>query len=46
MADKEITVFPLPHPSPLNRRWYGKFPDMLAERLAQVRHHLEDKTKT
>jgi uracil-DNA glycosylase len=34
---REITVFPLPHPSPLNRRWYDRFPDMLAERLAEVR---------
>lgn len=42
---KEITVFPLPHPSPLNQRWYGKFPEMLAGRLAEVRERLEDKTK-
>jgi uracil-DNA glycosylase len=33
---KEIIVFPLPHPSPLNRRWYDKFPDMLADRLAEI----------
>ena len=32
-AFKEITVFPLPHPSPLNRRWYDRFPAMLADRL-------------
>src|SRR5262245_52342607 len=43
---KEISIFPLPHPSPLNQRWYGRFPDMLAERLAQVREQLEDKTRT
>jgi uracil-DNA glycosylase len=42
---KEITVFPLPHPSPLNQRWYGEFPEMLAERLAEVRERLDDKTK-
>jgi uracil-DNA glycosylase len=35
-AVKEITVYPLPHPSPLNRRWYDKFPQMLADRLAEV----------
>ncbi len=39
-AVKEITVFPLPHPSPLNRRWYNKFPAMLADRLAEVRKDL------
>jgi uracil-DNA glycosylase len=33
---KAITVYPLPHPSPLNRRWYDRFPDMLADRLAEV----------
>jgi uracil-DNA glycosylase len=42
---KEITVFPLPHPSPLNQRWYGKFPEMLADRLAEVRDHFGHKTK-
>ncbi len=42
---KPISVFPLPHPSPLNRRWYGRFPEMLADRLAEVRKHLEDQTK-
>ncbi len=24
---------PLPHPSPLNQRWYKQFPDLLARRL-------------
>ena len=33
---KLISVMPLPHPSPLNRRWLAKFPSMLASRLAQV----------
>lgn len=36
---KEVTVLPLPHPSPLNRRWYDQFPEMLARRLAEVRSH-------
>lgn len=36
LAPKEILVRPLPHPSPLNRRWYSRFPEMLARRLAEV----------
>lgn len=39
---RAITVFPLPHPSPLNRRWYDRFPSMLADRLAEVRGLLKD----
>lgn len=31
---KAIVVQPLPHPSPLNQRWYGQFPGLLAARLA------------
>jgi uracil-DNA glycosylase len=42
---KEITVFPLPHPSPLNRRWYDRFPAMLADRLAEVRKEIGDTSK-
>jgi uracil-DNA glycosylase len=34
---KPITLGPLPHPSPLNQRWYKQFPDLLARRLAAVR---------
>lgn len=30
---KPITVAPLPHPSPLNQRWYKRFPELLAARL-------------
>ena len=33
---KPITVLPLPHPSPLNQRWYKRFPDLLARRLASI----------
>ncbi len=33
---KPITVSPLPHPSPLNQRWYKQFPDLLARRLASM----------
>jgi len=35
--DKLVSVMPLPHPSPLNRRWLGEFSAMLARRLSQVR---------
>lgn len=31
---KEVSVGPLPHPSPLNQRWYGLFPGLLDARLA------------
>lgn len=34
---KELTICPLPHPSPLNARWYKRFPELLAKRLAQAR---------
>ena len=34
---KTLTVYPLPHPSPLNRRWFSRFPSMLAGRLDEVR---------
>jgi uracil-DNA glycosylase len=40
---KAVTVFPLPHPSPLNRRWYHRFPSMLAERLAEILRSREDR---
>ncbi len=42
-SSKELTVFPLPHPSPLNRRWYDRFPGMLADRLAEIRQQIQDK---
>ncbi len=35
---KTLTVAPLPHPSPLNQRWYKQFPDLLAKRLADLDH--------
>lgn len=31
---KSLTLMPLPHPSPLNQRWYKRFPELLARRLA------------
>src|SRR5438874_9504438 len=42
---KSLVVYPLPHPSPLNQRWYSRFPAMLADRLAEVRRHLQDATE-
>ena len=33
---KSLTIMPLPHPSPLNRRWYKQFPGLLARRLAAI----------
>jgi uracil-DNA glycosylase len=33
---KAVNVLPLPHPSPLNQRWYGQFPELLASRLRAI----------
>jgi uracil-DNA glycosylase len=33
---KSLTIMPLPHPSPLNQRWYKQFPGLLARRLEAV----------
>jgi len=33
---KPVTIGPLPHPSPLNQRWYKQFPALLAARLKGV----------
>ena len=33
---RAIILLPLPHPSPLNQKYYGAFPRMLQTRLAQV----------
>lgn len=30
---REVVLCPLPHPSPLNRRWVGRFPELLRARL-------------
>ena len=32
-AARRIALHPLPHPSPLNAAWYGRFPGLLAARL-------------
>lgn len=34
--EKLITLLPLPHPSPLNVRYYSKFPQMLQQRINQL----------
>jgi uracil-DNA glycosylase len=39
-AAREVEVLPLPHPSPLNRRWHAQFPSMLAQRLGEIRSSL------
>ena len=33
---KPLTLQPLPHPSPLNQRWYKQFPSLLDRRLAAL----------
>ncbi len=33
---KALTLLPLPHPSPLNQKYYAAFPKMLQNRLSQV----------
>ncbi len=35
-STRKVLVHPLPHPSPLNRRWYSRFPEMLANRLTDI----------
>lgn len=32
-AARTFKLYPLPHPSPLNATWYGRFPDLLTARL-------------
>ncbi|NCS07036.1 MAG: uracil-DNA glycosylase [Microcystis aeruginosa G13-07] len=32
---KKVTLLPLPHPSPLNQRYYALFPDLLQKRLTE-----------
>ncbi len=33
LQQRSVTLLPLPHPSPLNQKYYAKFPEMLQERL-------------
>jgi uracil-DNA glycosylase len=39
-GSKLCKIRPLPHPSPLNQRWYPQFPSMLARRLAEIRREI------
>ena len=45
LAGKKINLHPLPHPSPLNARWYKLFPDMLDSRLRSLKWP-DDQIKT
>ncbi len=36
VQQRSLTVMPLPHPSPLNQRYYSKFPHMLQQRLQDM----------
>lgn len=33
---RTFTLYPLPHPSPLNQTWYARFPELLRNRLEQL----------
>jgi len=33
---RQVTLLPLPHPSPLNQQYYAKFPEMLQTRLEDL----------
>lgn len=35
-SPRGFTLYPLPHPSPLNATWYKRFPDLLTQRLTQL----------
>lgn len=35
-AAQTFTLYPLPHPSPLNQTWYKRFPGLLKQRLEQL----------
>ncbi len=35
-TQKQVTIYPLPHPSPLNQKYYNLFPAMLKLRLTQL----------
>jgi len=34
--ERQFTLAPLPHPSPLNQTYYARFPEMLLQRLEQL----------
>ncbi len=41
---KRITLCPLPHPSPLNARWYRRFPTLLERRIAGLKATVPPRT--
>ncbi|MGL5194303.1 MAG: uracil-DNA glycosylase family protein [Chroococcales cyanobacterium] len=36
LHQRNITLLPLPHPSPLNQRYYAQFPQLLQQRLSDI----------
>lgn len=34
--NRQVTLMPLPHPSPLNQQYYAQFPQMLQQRLGSI----------
>lgn len=36
LHEKLVTLMPLPHPSPLNQKYYSQFPQLLQERLTGI----------
>jgi uracil-DNA glycosylase len=36
LSGKHFRIHPLPHPSPLNAKWYRRFPALLDSRLAEL----------
>ena len=36
LHQRPVTLLPLPHPSPLNQKYYAQFPQLLQQRLAEI----------
>jgi uracil-DNA glycosylase len=36
LHERSVTLSPLPHPSPLNRKYYAQFPQLLEQRISQI----------
>lgn len=36
LHQRQVTLMPLPHPSPLNQQYYAQFPQLLQQRLAEI----------
>jgi uracil-DNA glycosylase len=34
--ERSVTILPLPHPSPLNQKYYAQFPQLLQQRLTSI----------